>query len=123
MRNAGIFLLAVGFLLQIMSSSLILLNYELNTAYIIENFCVNTDKPELKCNGKCHLSKQIQEDSEKKSETPASPSEVITLILAVEEIPLFAFNFWDQSPCTFNGLYIEGVYSNHLHTIFHPPQA
>ena len=122
MRSAGIFLLAVGFLLQVMSSSLILLNYELNTAYIIDNFCVNTDKPELKCNGKCHLSKQIQEDSENKSETPASPTELTTLVLAVQEIPMFAFGVWDATPCMLNGHYIEGVYTNHLQTIFHPPQ-
>ncbi|WP_298534479.1 hypothetical protein [uncultured Algibacter sp.] len=34
--------------------------YQLNIDYIIENYCINTDKPELQCNGKCHLAKQIQ---------------------------------------------------------------
>lgn len=35
------------------------LYYQLNIDYIIETYCVNTDKPELKCNGKCHLAKQL----------------------------------------------------------------
>lgn len=32
----------------------------MNIDYIIETYCVNKDKPELQCNGKCHLSKQLQ---------------------------------------------------------------
>ena len=34
--------------------------HEINLDYIIENFCINKEKPELKCNGKCHLAKQLQ---------------------------------------------------------------
>lgn len=37
-----------------------MLYYELNIDYIIETYCVNKDKPQLQCNGKCHLSKQLQ---------------------------------------------------------------
>ena len=33
--------------------------YELNIDYIIENYCVNKEKPELQCNGKCHLKNQL----------------------------------------------------------------
>jgi len=41
-----------------------ILYYELNIDYIVETYCVNTDKPELKCNGKCYLSKQLQLNSQ-----------------------------------------------------------
>lgn len=34
--------------------------YELNIDYIIENYCVNTDKPEMSCDGKCYLAQQMQ---------------------------------------------------------------
>jgi len=34
--------------------------YELNIDYIIETYCINKEKPELKCNGKCHLAKQLE---------------------------------------------------------------
>lgn len=34
--------------------------YVLNQNYIAEFLCINKDKPELICNGKCHLMKQIE---------------------------------------------------------------
>ena len=34
--------------------------YELNIDTIIQKYCVNKDQPELQCNGKCYLSKQLQ---------------------------------------------------------------
>lgn len=33
--------------------------YQLNIDYIIETYCINKDKPQLQCNGKCHLAKQL----------------------------------------------------------------
>lgn len=33
--------------------------YELNIEYITEKFCENKEKPELACNGKCHLAKEL----------------------------------------------------------------
>jgi len=122
-RNLGIIGLAFVFIIQMMSASMILLNYEVNTAYIIENFCENTDKPELKCNGKCHLIKQIKADSEQKSETPASLTELTVFVLALEEIAYFEFRSIDSEPIASNSLYLEGNYSNHLQSIFHPPQV
>lgn len=33
--------------------------FELNLDYIIKTYCINEDKPELNCNGKCHLVEQL----------------------------------------------------------------
>jgi hypothetical protein len=38
--------------------------YVLNQDYIAEFLCINNDKPELQCNGKCHLVKQIEKQQE-----------------------------------------------------------
>jgi hypothetical protein len=38
--------------------------YVLNQDYIAEFLCVNKDKPELQCNGKCHLVKEIEKQQE-----------------------------------------------------------
>ncbi|NIJ45559.1 hypothetical protein FHR24_002027 [Wenyingzhuangia heitensis] len=35
------------------------LYYETHLSEIIEKYCVNKDKPELQCNGQCHLAKQL----------------------------------------------------------------
>ncbi|WP_344789607.1 hypothetical protein [Postechiella marina] len=37
--------------------------YQINIDYITQNFCENKDKIELACNGKCHLSKQLQAET------------------------------------------------------------
>lgn len=39
--------------------------YQYDTALFVAMFCVNKDKPELKCNGACELGK-IQQEQEKK---------------------------------------------------------
>ncbi len=46
--------------------------YALNKDYIAKVLCVNKDKAEMKCNGKCHLNKQLKEQS-KEEEKPAAP--------------------------------------------------
>nr|WP_245405175.1 hypothetical protein [Algoriphagus sp. AGSA1] len=40
-------------------------SYELNKAYIIENFCINKDKPMMNCDGKCYLAEQMKAQKEK----------------------------------------------------------
>ncbi|WP_131474399.1 hypothetical protein [Neotamlana nanhaiensis] len=42
-----------------------LMYYQVNIDYIIENYCVNKDKVEMACNGKCHLAKQLQKNDTK----------------------------------------------------------
>ena len=123
MKYFGISILVGLFLAQVLSSSLIILNYEVNTSYIIENFCQNIDKPELECNGKCHLKKQIEADSEQKSDTPASPTETLLLVLAINDIPSLDLTFSGSDQNSGNSLYLEGEYSNPLQSIFHPPQV
>ncbi|GAB3522075.1 hypothetical protein [Emticicia fontis] len=43
----------------------ICLDYELRKDFIIKNYCVNRNKPELHCDGKCFLAKKIQAQTEK----------------------------------------------------------
>ncbi|MFT4680527.1 MAG: hypothetical protein ACI9FU_001649 [Granulosicoccus sp.] len=77
----------------------------------------------MKCNGKCHLSKQIQADSEQKSETPTAETELISFVLTIEESSAFEFEFFQTELVKANSLYLEANYSNHLQSIFHPPQV
>nr|WP_262918614.1 hypothetical protein [Belliella filtrata] len=48
--------------------SLIQGSYELNKDFIIENFCINKAQPELKCDGKCFLSQQLNSEKEKQEQ-------------------------------------------------------
>ncbi|CAM2785920.1 hypothetical protein [Flavobacterium frigoris] len=40
------------------------IDYAVNYDYISKVLCINKDKPELKCNGKCHLMKELAKASE-----------------------------------------------------------
>jgi hypothetical protein len=51
--------------------SVIKVSFTINQRYIIENFCVNKDMPELKCDGKCYLADQIKAEKERQESTPA----------------------------------------------------
>jgi hypothetical protein len=46
--------------------------YELNKKQITEQFCVNKDKPQLHCCGKCMLKKKLAEQ-EAQQKSPAVP--------------------------------------------------
>jgi hypothetical protein len=46
-------------LLQSFSREVVVMDYALHRARITELFCINKDKPQLHCNGKCHLRKQL----------------------------------------------------------------
>tara|TARA_R110002126_G_scaffold181407_1_gene330228 strand:+ start:298 stop:669 length:372 start_codon:yes stop_codon:yes gene_type:complete len=45
-------------------------DYVANYDYIIKVLCENKDKPELKCNGKCYLSKQLAKEAQESEEVP-----------------------------------------------------
>ena len=41
-----------------------LIEYVINYDYISKVLCINKDKPELRCNGKCHLMKKLKQQEE-----------------------------------------------------------
>ncbi|MBV7267828.1 hypothetical protein [Winogradskyella luteola] len=59
MKSIVIFILLLSFAIRPIYFVGNVLYYQLNIDYIIETYCVNKDKPELQCNGKCHLAKQL----------------------------------------------------------------
>lgn len=42
----------------------LLVYYQLNKTYIANQWCVNKDRPALKCEGKCYLGKQLKKAEE-----------------------------------------------------------
>ena len=57
------------------------IGFKLNQTYIAEVLCINKDKPEMGCNGKCHLNKQLK----KKAES-SQPTSITSLVLRCELI-------------------------------------
>jgi hypothetical protein len=68
------------------------MGYIINYDYIIKELCENKAKPELKCNGKCHLMSELAKASE--NEKPISTKKTgstETEILFFQEFPPVSF--------------------------------
>ncbi|MDO7170911.1 hypothetical protein [Mariniflexile sp. AS56] len=55
------------------------IEYALNQEYIAEFLCVNTDKPELQCQGSCYLLKQVKKQQK---------NEPVSLRILLENYPI-----------------------------------
>ncbi|MDW7695874.1 hypothetical protein R9C00_25380 [Flammeovirgaceae bacterium SG7u.111] len=73
MKQAFSILIIVGMMLQTVRSAGVLINYQLNKAYYAEVLCDNKDKPELQCNGMCHVVEELGDVEEQVPVTPSVP--------------------------------------------------
>lgn len=78
---AAIFL-GLTFLSTVIHDSSWYFHYLLHQEEISDLFCINKAEPELQCNGKCHLKKQLQISDDKEQHEPAT-FELNQLILAM----------------------------------------
>ncbi|MFG6686491.1 hypothetical protein ACGK9U_07920 [Mariniflexile sp. HNIBRBA6329] len=102
-----------------------LVYFELNIDSIIEKYCVNKDKPEFQCNGKCHLATQLSETSNKNDEDSNKPLRVISesflpvFIAASQEVKFNKFIdvvYKKDSFC-----YTNGYHFLHADKAYKPP--
>jgi len=98
--------------------------YVINYEYISEVLCINKEKPEMHCNGKCHLMQELAKASEDdkpiSSDKKSHHSEIE--VLFIEE--LISFNFTSENefvvktPINF----YSNLYSHiNCNSVFHPP--
>lgn len=108
---------------MVFKSLLPVVEYVVNYEYISKVLCVNKAKPELQCNGKCHLMKELAKASE--NEKPITDKRIVVKeveVLFFQEIKTIAFS---KIP-TLTKPALNAKYSN-LYTslnsgkAFHPP--
>ncbi|MBT2558524.1 hypothetical protein J7E24_12065 [Hymenobacter sp. ISL-91] len=93
------YLLCSLLLLQTLEQELLVVNYELNQARIMARYCVNRARPELKCNGKCHLAKQLRQAEDDSSKVPAGSVRLkFELVPAPARLVLAAPRRWPAAP-------------------------
>ena len=102
----------------------ILIDYTVNQDFIAKVLCINKNKPELQCNGKCHLANQIKQQEEKENQGTASESKTKTEIIFIQnlsvEVPNSTIvsvtsNTLNPYKTRFNG-------SDYLERLLRPPQ-
>ncbi|MCK5464636.1 MAG: hypothetical protein KAI95_16520 [Bacteroidales bacterium] len=63
--------LTVIFAFMLIKPAIPFMEYLARKDFIIENFCINRNKKEMKCNGKCHLKEQVRKEATQSSEEKA----------------------------------------------------
>lgn len=121
----------IGMLLCLLGKSLVipvlLVKYEFTKDFIIENYCVNKDKPKLHCDGKCYLAKQLQAAEEQTKKNTADG--FINYLIVLEVIPAReAQEFFEPHliisvlQTLRNHSYLFPFTDSHLSRVFHPPK-
>lgn len=98
--------------------------YIVNYDFIVKELCENKEKPELACNGKCHLMKELAKanDSDKplstdKKEASKQPIEVLFL----EKFPVDFQLFTYREEKKINSFYSNLYQNTTTFSTFHPP--
>ena len=101
------------------------LEYIVNYDYIVKELCENKEKPELKCNGKCHLMKELAKTAEDNKNTSSDKKQNVK-----QEIEVLFYQDFKSLSCSnsyvFTNNKINSVYQNlyaltAIQSTFHPP--
>jgi hypothetical protein len=109
------------------ASSVVIFNWKINQDIITEKYCVNKDKPMMNCDGKCYLSKQLEnlelrEEQERKNHpNPKQKVETLNYSWIIDDLSSDYFTFHEIEVLEHVN-YLKTVVSNPcLQDIFHPP--
>lgn len=118
-------------ILSILLTSIILINslnvsltyayYNIDAVAFIERLCENKDKPELECNGKCHL-KKVAENNANNDKEPAKSVNFKETTLFVVELMKYDFikiSFKNNQLGNYNNLYAFSL----VDSFDRPPQV
>lgn len=102
------------------------IDYVVNYDYIVNVLCENKDRPELQCNGKCHLSKELAKEAGAEDQNPfnskTSKTEIPQFIIS-ENITEYTFASETEISSIDNIGYRPNLNSSlFISKILHPPQ-
>ena len=100
-------------------NGMVWISYELNKAEIIQKFCENKDKPELKCEGTCHVKKMMLDEASESGEEPLSELPEIQLFFESNGFVMNEIQEIQSPNFYYSNLYSYGV----LDEIDMPPKA
>lgn len=118
--------IAIFFAILMMSvSSKELIQYaafKFNQEYISAVFCINKDKPEMKCDGKCYLKKTLDTSKEEKqSKTMPPPDEKSLVVFYESNMPSLLSGLVSKTKSTFS--YLASLSFLSEKDILHPPEV
>ena len=122
-RTISILTLAVVMLTSTLMVPLAYLDFELRRDYIAEVFCVNRDKPEVGCEGKCFLKNRLSQVEGSKAATSSTSRELFQLSFfnptaAHEPVVQVTFQLATRSTAFLK----KAKPLSHITGVFHPPE-
>ena len=101
--------------------------WKLNQSYISQILCENKDKPQMHCNGKCYLKKQLNKVDEERANEKEIPFKILKLQSLDNFIGQFNHCFIgknylllkQKSFCDYSFFFLL---PGHHNTFFHPPE-
>jgi len=118
-RNIAILLLLCSVSMNL-SGLFVFAGFEINSSYIAKELCVNKNKPELHCNGKCYLINKLKQAQEKEQKQEHQFQKV-QLQEAIVTLP-FVFKQYVIAATSFRIPLTTGMPVAKVNSIFHPPQ-
>ncbi len=120
-QNIFTYILITAMIWNVLYVPLTYAYYYADQSYFIAQFCDNIDKPEMKCDGKCHL----KEVTEKNATNDKAPSKMLlskSVVLFVQENKDINFGitvYKKTKKSKYRNLY---TYLS-TYSLFHPPQG
>ncbi|UBZ05669.1 hypothetical protein LDL76_09835 [Salegentibacter mishustinae] len=105
----SLFVLLISF--NSIKSGIMISFYMVDTKNFVELFCVNKEKPELECNGKCELSKLAESDTSKEN-----PSYLD--ILQKEIVLFYSASYSPQPKILAQNSLVDNEYLNNYRFLF-----
>ena len=111
-------------LLQSFSKVWIIVSFKLNQEYIAKVLCINRDKPEMLCSGKCFLDERIKADEDQSGkQLPQKLKEQKEVVYCFEEVCRFPAQAPEPVACVELPACCEQIRpSIALTGVFHPPR-
>ncbi|WP_142683717.1 MULTISPECIES: hypothetical protein [Chitinophaga] len=98
---------------------MIFVQFKMNQSYIAGVLCENKNKPEMHCNGRCHLKKELDRDAQQDKNTNSGKDKYE--VMFVETLQSFHTTPPVDQP-VFNAYYKAPRLHSLALSVFHPPQ-
>jgi len=105
-----------------LSGFFVFAGFEMNRTYIANELCINRNRPELHCNGRCYLMNKLKQaqDKEQKQERQFQKIQ-LQLQEAIVILP-YVFRQYSTAAIHFRIPLTTGMPVARMNSIFHPPQ-
>ena len=120
MRIVVVYVFTSLYILAMVKPIMPLFTYIYNQDYIAEFLCINKDKPEMACKGKCYLMQMLEEENKEKGKH-MPPIDMREYPIGFVEFVAFYPRVITQAKKTVSFFYSFNYSYLHSTSVFHPP--